>query len=120
MTHAERIPRYLGHIQDAIGRAILYSAPFQDVGAFSSDSLTLDAVIRTIEIMGEAATKIHKADPEFTKRHPEIPWLEIRTMRNKLIHDYFTVDPVVVWMTVRNDLPKLADHIDRLLADYKE
>lgn len=64
--------------------------------------------MRCIEIIGEAAGKIQKADPAFTALHPEIPWAQMSAMRNRVIHGYFEVDYAIVWNTVRNDLATLA------------
>jgi len=80
------------------------------------DTRTQDAVVRNIEIIGEAVTQLQKVDPDFTAAHPNIPWDVMRGMRNIVIHEYFGVDPNVVWKTVRNDLPPLIDKIQLLLS----
>ena len=64
---------------------------------------TQDAVVRNIEIIGEAASRIQSIAPEFVVSHPELPWIEMRGMRNKMIHEYFDVDWAVVWSTVKDD-----------------
>ena len=51
--------------------------------------------------------------PAFVASHPELPWIEMRGMRNKMIHEYFDVDWTLVWATVKNDLPRLQQQIDR-------
>jgi uncharacterized protein with HEPN domain len=66
-------------------------------------------------VIGEASIKLHKVAPAIAMAHPDIPWKDMRTMRNKLIHDYFDVDLDVVWTTVQQDLPALADQIKALL-----
>ncbi len=76
-----------------------------------------DAVIRNIEIVGEAARQIQQHSPEFVTAHPELPWIEMRGMRNKMIHDYFDVDVKVVWGTVKQDLPALKKKIERILNE---
>ena len=71
---------------------------------FSKDEKTQFALIKAIEIVGEASTKI----PENIKnKFPEIPWREVSGMRNKLVHDYFGVNLKVVWNTAKEDLPQL-------------
>ena len=70
-----------------------------------------DAVIRNIEIIGEATKKISK---QLTESHQEIPWSEMAGMRDKLIHDYLDVDLDVVWKTVEIDLPLLKEMISKI------
>jgi len=64
----------------------------------------VDAVVRRVEIIGEAANKISK---EFKAKHKDIPWIDIIGMRNFLIHEYFDVDEKEVWYTIKKDLPAL-------------
>ncbi len=116
MSKPERTYGYIGHMIEAIDRALIYTAPFDTAAAFGQNSQALDAVIRTIEILGEAANKISQHDPDFISAHPDIPWKSMRTMRNKMIHDYFSVDPMVVWQTVKTDLPSLRDRLNALLT----
>ncbi len=78
---------------------------------FDQSILIQDAVIRNIEIIGEATKKISK---QFTQSHPEIPWQDMAGMRDKLIHDYLDVDLEVVWKTVESDLPLLKELIQNL------
>lgn len=113
---ASRTPFYLDHMREAIDRALAYTEPFTSADAFAQEAQALDAVIRTIEILGEASGKIDQSDPDFITAHPDIPWKQMRTMRNKMIHDYFTVDPLIVWQTVKMDLPPLRETISALLA----
>ncbi len=73
-----------------------------------------DAIIRKLEIIGEAIKKI----PDATRqRRPEIPWKQIAGMRDRLTHDYFGVDLTLVWAVVERDLAVLRDTVDSLLAD---
>jgi uncharacterized protein with HEPN domain len=115
MRHPERIKDYLGHISQAIERATRY---LQDVGRLQDlerDTKTQDAIIRAIEIIGEAANRIQNTAPAFVHAHPELPWTEMRGMRNKLIHEYFDVDWAMVWDTVKRDLPILKTQVESLL-----
>ena len=75
-----------------------------DYDAFVEDDKTLSAVIRKLEIIGEAVKQLPEG---FTQLHPNIPWKQIAGMRDKLIHFYFGVDPLLVWQTVQNRLPEL-------------
>ncbi|MGA2596398.1 MAG: HepT-like ribonuclease domain-containing protein [Bryobacteraceae bacterium] len=59
--------------------------------------------------------KINSIAPDFLKQHPELPWAQMRGMRNVAIHEYFFVDLEIVWTTVKDDLPKLKQQVDALL-----
>ncbi len=119
MKHPERVEDYLEHIGQAIERAIAYIEPFGGVEALQRNQQVQDAVIRNIEIIGEAANRIQKEAPEFVDAHPELPWIEMRGMRNKMIHNYFDVSLTVVWNTLKDNLPRLKQQIDDLLIDYR-
>lgn len=79
-----------------------------------NDSKTVHALLRSIEIIGEAASKISK---EYKEKHQEIPWGRIIGMRNHLIHVYFDIDYETVWNTVQNDIPKLIEMIAKLFNE---
>jgi uncharacterized protein with HEPN domain len=116
--HPGRIPEYLQHILDAINRALDYCAAM-NCESFNRDTRTQDAVIRSIQVIGEAAKKVRTADPEFAAQHPEVPWAVMYGMRNRVIHDYFEVDLAVVWQTVQQDLPELRKQMLGLLNVIK-
>jgi len=80
-------------------------------GQWVNDHKTMDAVIRNLEIIGEAAKHI---PPETMNRYPDIPWGKMRAMRNVLIHEYFGVDVEVIWKTVTEDLPILKRQLDEV------
>jgi uncharacterized protein with HEPN domain len=88
---------------------------FDNAEALQRNQQAQDAVIRNIEIIGEAAIRIQREDPEFVTAHPELPWIEMRGMRNKMIHNYFDVSLPIVWNTIKDDLPRLKRQIDTLL-----
>ena len=81
---------------------------------FKDDAKTVDAVIRNFEVIGEAAGYIPEAIQE---RYPDLGWLEMRGMRNIMIHEYFGVSLPIIWRTVVHDLPLLAQKIKKLLDD---
>lgn len=105
---------YLDHMIEAIDRVAGYTNGL-DHGAFLASSLVQDAVIRNIEIIGEAARNFERAAPELAEAHPHIPWRSITGMRNQLTHGYFGVDLESVWATARNDLPPLRGALQALV-----
>jgi uncharacterized protein with HEPN domain len=80
--------------------------------AFAVDELAQTAVIRWIEVIGEAARGVSE---ELRRAHPEVPWRQIVAMRNVLIHGYFDIDVDLVWSVARNDLPKLGAQVRAIL-----
>jgi uncharacterized protein with HEPN domain len=115
MTKALRIPDYLGHILRAIERIERYTADIDEVGFLNSE-LVQDAVIRNIEIIGEASNNIQRGAPEFAAQHDHIPWQVMYTMRNRVSHGYDKVDLEVVWRTIQGDLPRLYSQVQIVLA----
>ena len=86
-----------------------------DEAVFLKSELVQDAVIRNIEIIGEAANNIQRVAPLFAARHEDIPWQVMSTMRNRVSHGYDTVDLEIVWKTIRNDLPDLRTQVVRAI-----
>ncbi len=82
-------------------------------GTLEQDRKLVLALIKCVEIVGEAASKV---SGEFQAAHPEIPWAMIVGMRNRLIHVYFDIDLDRVWDTVTDDLPALAAKLESLVA----
>ena len=102
---------YLHHILDAIGSIEEYTKGMSE-NEFLSNSMAHDAVVRQIEIIGEAARNI---SDEFREKHPKLPWGEMTGIRNKIIHEYFNIDYAIVWDTVKNDLPLLKKFIKKII-----
>jgi uncharacterized protein with HEPN domain len=71
---------------------------------FSQDSKSIDAVVRNLEIIGEAANRL---PADFKEKHPEIDWHKIVGLRHRIVHDYFSIDIQIIWQILRNDLPVL-------------
>lgn len=101
-----RVADYLQHIAQAIERIGRYTAGMDET-AFRADELVQDAVIRNLEVVGEACRNIERADPSFAASRPDLPIAGAYDMRNLLAHGYFKVDLGVVWRTVQHDLPPL-------------
>lgn len=102
----QRLPDYLGHILEAIERIQHYLDDMDEVG-FLDSKLVQDAVIRNLEVIGEASRNIERVHPEFAAAHPELPLALANDMRNALAHGYFKVDLEIVWKTIQNNLPDL-------------
>lgn len=102
------------YIQDIIDAARLAMSYLNKVTEeeFAHDTQIQDAVIRRIEIIGEAARRV---SPELRGANPQIPWSEMIGMRNLMIHDYDDVDVHVVWNTVQKDLPQLLEALVQML-----
>lgn len=90
-------------ILEAIGRITQYTAGMTQE-TFRADQKTIDAVIRNIEIIGEAARHVPE---DVVTRYSHLPWAEMRGMRNVLIHEYFLVSVPILWQTVTQNLPPL-------------
>ncbi len=82
---------------------------------FSSNSMVIDAVIRNLEIIGEAAAHIPATVIEKT---PDIPWRQLKGMRNLVIHEYFNISLKIIWDTIQSDLDPLIDPLQRLLQEF--
>jgi uncharacterized protein with HEPN domain len=102
----QRLQDYLAHIIQATQRIHHYTEDIDEVG-FLENELVQDAVIRNIEIIGEASNNIDKYYQDFAQLHPELPLVFAYEMRNAVAHGYFKVDLEVVWKTIKNDLPIL-------------
>jgi uncharacterized protein with HEPN domain len=79
---------------------------------FSKDEKTIYAVIRAVEVIGEATRNI---PDEIRTKYPEIPWRDASNMRNKLVHRYFGINLEVIWQTLNEDLPMLADTLQEII-----
>ncbi len=102
----KRLIVFLGHILEAIDRISRYSEKM-DEAAFLGNQMAQDAVIRNLEIIGEASHSIEVHFPEFAASHQELPLSFAYQMRNAVAHGYFKVDLEIVWKTIEDDLPQL-------------
>lgn len=108
-----RVTDYCQHILDAIERIESYLAG-GDEQIFAKSFMAQDAVIRNLEVIGEAAINIRSLDPAAAAQYPE--WDQICAMRNRLTHGYFDINLEVVWRTTQHDLPRLRQHLKSTLA----
>ena len=104
---------YLRHILDAIGKIETYLEG-QTYEFFCENDMMIDAVVRELEIIGEATNNLSE---QLREIHPEIPWRDAIDMRNFLIHEYFGVRTHIVWDTCKNDIPVLRSFIKAALND---
>ena len=108
---------YLDYVQDMLegakkAREFVRGMAYDE---FASDEKTQFAVVRALEIIGEAAKKIPN---DLRKTYSQIPWRDIAGTRDKLIHDYIGVNLPVVWRTIQDDLPILIGQLEILLKDF--
>ncbi len=101
-----RLSDYLEHMQRAASDACGFVEGMTKQ-AFLADKRTQQAVIMSLIIIGEAATKVLGSHVEFTQAHPDLPWRSMRGMRNRIAHRYFDINLDVVWDTVQAALPEL-------------
>ncbi len=113
MNKALRVPDYLSHILVAIERIEEYVSHLDET-AFLASTLVQDAVIRNIEIIGEASNNIQRAAPAFVAQHDAIPWQAMYAMRNRISHGYDKVDLEIIWKTIHTELPALYRQIKAL------
>ncbi len=85
--------------------------------SLDADRKLLLSLVKAVEIVGEAASKV---SPEFREARPVIPWADIVTMRHRLVHGYFDINRDILWQTIQEDLPALAADLERILADFPD
>ncbi len=107
---------YLDDILSAIGRIEAYTAKitYED---FEKNSMASDAVIRNLEIIGEAAKRI---PAEIRRKYPDVEWKKIAGLRDILIHEYSSINLKIVWDVVANKLPALKTSVEKIFVLKKE
>lgn len=105
-----RLPDYLDHMQQAATDACSFVEGLSRED-FLEDKRTQQAVIMSLVIIGEAATKVMDGFPGFSETHPDVPWRSMRGMRKRIAHGYFEINLDVVWDTVQTALPALLDSL---------
>ncbi len=84
---------------------------------FLDDEKTIDAVVRNLEIIGEATRQL---PDEFTAKHSHIPWRQMAGLRNRIVHAYFGLDLDLIWAIIQTDLPRLQQQVQALIDNTDE
>ena len=111
-----RLIDYLDHMLEAAQVACSYIGGMNK-GEFFADKRTQQAIILNIVVIGEAATKLAKDYPEFIDRYPNVPWRNIKGMRNRIAHGYFDINLDTVWNTVEAAMPRLIEQLSAIRDD---
>lgn len=106
MSGPERLAEYLRQMVQGATDALTFTEGMEE-GDFLADLRTQRAVVMSLMIVGEAASRVVADHPEFAEVTPDIPWRGMRGMRNRIAHGYFDIDLHVVWQTVQTELPRL-------------
>ena len=108
-----RVPDYLSHILEAVRlvRTYIEGMAKEDLLA---DRRTQQAVILNLITIGEAAARVVNEYPNFAAAHPEVPWAQMRGMRNRMAHGYFDINLDTVWDTVQTSLPDLEEKLRKI------
>ena len=104
---------YLEDIVEAIQKIDVYTLRLSRT-EFEEDSKTVDAVVRNLEIIGEAIKQIPES---FRAIYPDIEWKKIAGLRDILIHEYFGIDPEIIWDIIKNKLPSLLEQMKRIMKN---
>ena len=113
MSKERRNKEYLKDIKDSIERVTSYTEGLT-YDEFMKDNKTQDAVVRNLEVIGEATKNLSDS---LRKKHPQIPWRDLTGVRDKLIHGYFRIDYDIVWNIITKELPLLLPQIEELLVN---
>ena len=113
MREPVKDPARLEHMLEAIDR-IFEFVNEKTKEELQGDSILYYAVVKNIEIIGEAARMLTE---QFKKAHPEVEWRSISDMRNFLVHEYFQVDSEVVFSVIHNEIPELQNHVTKYLSE---
>jgi uncharacterized protein with HEPN domain len=114
-----RLLDYLDHMQQAATDACSFIEGLSK-DDFLADKRTQQAVIMSLIIVGEAATKVMDRYAEFTESHLDVPWRSMRGMRNRIAHGYFEINLVLVWDTIQTALPELLKQLPAVITDAND
>ena len=114
-----RAPDYLGHMLHACDRILNYTSEITH-DQFLADSMVQDAVLRNIEILGEATKNLLECLPNLQITNPDVPWIDIYGMRNRVTHGYFFINLELVWAVAVGNIPELRQQIASVLGEIQE
>ncbi|MCH7559206.1 MAG: DUF86 domain-containing protein [Planctomycetes bacterium] len=103
----------LNDIRQAIDRIEQYIKNLS-FDAFSDDQKSVDAVVRNLEIIGEAASRL---PDEFKEKYSEIEWYKVVGLRHRIVHEYFGIDLEIIWQILQKDLPELKSKLMQIMSD---
>ena len=104
---------FLRHILDCVGKIERYLQNY-DYEKFKQDEEKIDAVVRNVEIIGEAANNLTR---DLRSKNPQVEWRKIIATRNRIIHGYTSVDLEIIWNITQNDLEKLKTEVEKILEN---
>lgn len=105
---------YVDDILQACKDILEFTREIKNADEFERDRRTFLAVVRSLEVIGEAARQMPRS---FREKHPEIPWREIASLRNIIAHEYFGLDPVILWDVIQTRIPQLAEQFRSLTTE---
>ena len=114
----ERAVDYVGHMLQAAEEIRTFTTGLSK-DEFIVSRMASAAVIRNLEIIGEASRRVLEHCPELAAQHPAVPWREVYRMRNRIAHGYDTVDLEAVWEAAQRDIPALAGQLRAVLVTLR-
>lgn len=108
---------YIDYVKDILSETEFIEKTIKEIDyqKFLADKKTSHAIVRSLEIIGEAVKKL---PPDIKKRYPQQPWAKIAAMRNIIAHEYFGVDLKIVWNTAKERMPQLKETAKKIIEDY--
>jgi uncharacterized protein with HEPN domain len=113
MSNPRRDSQYLADIQEAMQRVLEYTQGLS-FDAFMEQRMAQDAVLRNLQVIGEATKKL---SDDLCATQPNVPWQDMAGLRDRIVHDYFGIDYEIVWDVIENDLPALLPVIEAILHE---
>ena len=105
---------YVQDISQACGDILNFTRAIRSGDELQNDRRTYLAVIHSLEIIGEAARQMPRS---FKEKHPEIPWREVASLRNVIAHEYFGLDPDIIWDVIQTQIPVLCEQIGKITVE---